>query len=189
MCMPTTPATAPPIYSVEPYMYFRGQYLSNRVSASLINMMLIASLACGSNQHPYKNSRGSVLPPQPGCVPFEHRRSACFCISEYTTDRALSPVQFRLIGIAWLQVVLRRTAIIEATIGAPGLSIPIGLADDKMPVGFQLQSRPGRHLLSIFPHCACFALKNAWGAMSADMAFKQSIPGYPGCCTQQLGNM
>ena len=53
-----------------------------------------------------------------------------------------------------LQVVLRRTAIIEATIGAPGLSIPIGLADDKMPVGFQLQSRPGRHLQSTFPHSA-----------------------------------
>ena len=32
MCMPTTPATAPPIYSVEPYMLFRGQYLPNRVS-------------------------------------------------------------------------------------------------------------------------------------------------------------
>ena len=32
MCMPTTPSTAPPIYSVEPYMLFRGQYLPNRVS-------------------------------------------------------------------------------------------------------------------------------------------------------------
>lgn len=33
MCMPTTPSTAPPIYSVEPYMLFNGQYLPNRVSA------------------------------------------------------------------------------------------------------------------------------------------------------------
>lgn len=51
MCMPTTPATAPPIYSVEPYMLFRGQYLSNRVSASLMTrivMMHGASLACRS---------------------------------------------------------------------------------------------------------------------------------------------
>ena len=35
MCMPTTPATAAPIYSVEPYMLFRGQYLPNRVSTHL----------------------------------------------------------------------------------------------------------------------------------------------------------
>ena len=33
MCMPTTPSTAPPIYSVEPYMLFNGQYLPNRVRA------------------------------------------------------------------------------------------------------------------------------------------------------------
>ena len=32
MCMPMTPSTAPPIYSVEPYMLFNGQYLSNRVN-------------------------------------------------------------------------------------------------------------------------------------------------------------
>lgn len=31
MCMPATPSTAPPIYSVEPYMLFNGQYLPNRV--------------------------------------------------------------------------------------------------------------------------------------------------------------
>lgn len=29
--MPATPSTAPPIYSVEPYMLFNGKYLSNRV--------------------------------------------------------------------------------------------------------------------------------------------------------------
>ena len=48
MCMPTTPSTAPPIYSVEPYMLFRGQYLSNRVSASLMNSLMMhgALLAC-----------------------------------------------------------------------------------------------------------------------------------------------
>ena len=33
MCMPTTPSTAPPIYSVEPYMLFNGKYLPNRVSS------------------------------------------------------------------------------------------------------------------------------------------------------------
>lgn len=45
----------------------------------------------------------------------------------------------------WMHVqVLRRTAIIEATVGAPGLSIPIGLADNGMPVGIQIQSRPGQ---------------------------------------------
>lgn len=33
--------------------------------------------------------------------------------------------------------------------GAPGLSIPIGLADNGMPVGFQLQSRPGKPQLGI----------------------------------------
>lgn len=71
MVMPTTPVTAPPIYSVEPYMLFNGQYVSNRVA-------------------------------------------------------------------------LRRTAIIEATVGAPGLSIPMGLADNGMPVGIQIQSRPGK---------------------------------------------
>ncbi|CAL8466175.1 g5711 [Coccomyxa elongata] len=70
MVMPTTPVTAPPIYSVEPYMLFNGKYVSNRVA-------------------------------------------------------------------------LRRTAIIEATVGAPGLSIPMGLADNGMPVGIQIQSRPG----------------------------------------------
>lgn len=70
MVMPTTPITAPPIYSVEPYMLFNGKYVSNRVA-------------------------------------------------------------------------LRRTAIIEATVGAPGLSIPMGLASDGMPNGIQIQSRPG----------------------------------------------
>lgn len=50
------------------------------------------------------------------------------------------------------QAVLRRTAVIEATIGAPGLSIPIGLADNNMPVGFQIQTRPGR------PCCQAVAL-------------------------------
>ncbi|EIE21247.1 amidase signature enzyme [Coccomyxa subellipsoidea C-169] len=70
MIMPTTPSTAPPIYSVEPYMLYNGKYVSNRVA-------------------------------------------------------------------------IRRTAIIEATVGAPGLSIPMGLADNSMPVGIQIQSRPG----------------------------------------------
>lgn len=41
------------------------------------------------------------------------------------------------------RVAIRRTAIIEATVGAPGLSIPMGLADNSMPVGIQIQSRPG----------------------------------------------
>ena len=69
----------------------------------------------------------------------------------YLSDMTMWPAHFDLKGMSMaLQVVLRRTAIIEATIGAPGLSIPIGLADDKMPVGFQLQSRPGWHLLSTF---------------------------------------
>lgn len=76
MVMPTTPVTAPPIYSVEPYMLFNGKYVSNRVA-------------------------------------------------------------------------LRRTAIIEATVGAPGLSIPMGLADNGMPVGIQIQSRPGKATLEL----------------------------------------
>ena len=41
------------------------------------------------------------------------------------------------------RAVLRRTAIIEATVGSNGLSIPMGLADNGMPVGIQLQTRPG----------------------------------------------
>ena len=111
----------------------------------------------------------------------------CEADGVYLSDMTMWPARFELKGMSMaLQVVLRRTAIIEATIGAPGLSIPIGLADDKMPVGFQLQSRPGRHLLSTFYNCACFALEIAWGAVSPDMACKQSIPRYPGCGTQQL---
>ena len=41
------------------------------------------------------------------------------------------------------RVVLRRTAIIEATVGSNGLIIPMGLADNGMPVGLQIQTRPG----------------------------------------------
>ena len=29
MIMPTTPSTAPPIYSVEPYMLYNGKYVSD----------------------------------------------------------------------------------------------------------------------------------------------------------------
>jgi len=74
MVMPTMPITAPPIYSVEPYMLFNGMYVSN--------------------------------------------------------------------GVA-----LQRTTIIDSTVGANGLSIPMGLASDGMPNGIQIQSRLGERTL------------------------------------------
>ena len=42
------------------------------------------------------------------------------------------------------RIALRRTAVIEATVGAPGLSIPIGLGTDGLPVGIQIQTQPGQ---------------------------------------------
>ena len=38
---------------------------------------------------------------------------------------------------------LRITSKIEPVVGAPGLSIPIGLSATGMPVGLQIQARPG----------------------------------------------
>ena len=43
-----------------------------------------------------------------------------------------------------------RTTLIDCTIGVPGLSIPIGLAADKLPIGIMLQGKPGMSLDS--PH-------------------------------------
>lgn len=37
-----------------------------------------------------------------------------------------------------------RTTLIDCTIGVPGLSIPIGLAADSLPIGIMLQGKPGR---------------------------------------------
>ncbi|CAL5224479.1 g7172 [Coccomyxa viridis] len=36
-----------------------------------------------------------------------------------------------------------RTTLIDCTIGVPGLSIPVGLAADKLPIGIMLQGKPG----------------------------------------------
>lgn len=36
-----------------------------------------------------------------------------------------------------------RTAAVDPIVRAPGLSIPIGLTTDGMPIGLQLQARPG----------------------------------------------
>ena len=47
------------------------------------------------------------------------------------------------------RVVLRRTSIVEAIVGSNGLSVPIGLADDGLPVALQLQTRPGALPVSI----------------------------------------
>ena len=85
---------------------------------------------------------------------------------------------------AWHQVVLRRTAIIEATIGAPGLSIPVGLADDNMPVGFQLQARPGRHLLSTcyeYTDQICSSTRQAQTAVIDE--YRPQTASIAGCCS------
>ena len=50
------------------------------------------------------------------------------------------------------RLVLRRTAIIEATVGSNGLSVPMGVADNGMPVGIQIQTRPGgRIAVTLYP--------------------------------------
>ena len=43
---------------------------------------------------------------------------------------------------------LRVTAVIEPEVGAPGLSIPIGLTTTSLPVGLQLQARAGMHSIT-----------------------------------------
>lgn len=38
---------------------------------------------------------------------------------------------------------LRATAVIEPQVGAPGLSLPIGLTTTNLPMGLQITARPG----------------------------------------------
>ena len=36
-----------------------------------------------------------------------------------------------------------RTTLIDCTINVPGLSMPIGLAEDNLPIGIMIQGKPG----------------------------------------------
>ena len=71
------------------------------------------------------------------------------------------------------RVALRRTAVIEATIGAPGLSIPIGLGTDGLPVGLQIQAQPGQRTARHPPWEPCAGRRAEQGCCSA--------PLHPGC--------
>lgn len=44
---------------------------------------------------------------------------------------------------------LRVTAVIEPLVGAPSLSIPVGLTTSQLPVGLQLAARPGMPAMCI----------------------------------------
>lgn len=64
---------------------------------------------------------------------------------------------------------LRVTSVVEPEIGAPGLNLPVGLGDTQLPVGLQIQARPGMCEHHPLQCCVCI-LAETNGLQSANLA-------------------